>query len=70
MISKDFRGSVREKFLLEVSNLILIGFIFAYLTTENCLQLLLFISIVLLFQVKNRGIPQINMSIEYKIYFI
>ena len=51
MISKDFRESVREKFfrgeLAEVSNLILIGFYFAYinvfLTTENYLQLLEFL---------------------------
>ena len=42
MRSKDFRGSVREKFLLEVSNLILIGFIVPILTTENCLQMLQF----------------------------
>ena len=36
MISKDYRGSVREKFfygkLVEVSNFILIGFYFAYTT--------------------------------------
>ena len=45
VISKDFRRNVRKKFfliwLLEVSNLILIKFYFAYinvfLTTENCL---------------------------------
>ena len=42
--SKDFRRSIKEKFLLvwllEVNNLILIGFILltiAFLTTENCL---------------------------------
>ena len=42
------------------------------LTTEICLQLLLFYLIVQLhwFTVKNREISQINMSIEYKIYFI
>ena len=39
---KDFRGSVREKFLLEVNNLILIGFIMRIFTTENCLQMLQF----------------------------
>ena len=68
MISKDFRGSVREKFLLEVSNLILIGFIFAYLTTENCLQLLQFISIVLL--ISSKELSQVYLITEYMMYFI
>ena len=39
MISKDFRGSVREKFfcgeLVEMSNLILIGFILLILLYVN-----------------------------------
>ena len=46
MIFKDFKERVREKFfcgeLVEVSNLILIGFILRILITENCLQLLQF----------------------------
>ena len=42
MRSKDFRGSVRENFILEASNLILIGFIVRIITAENCLQMLQF----------------------------
>ena len=46
VIIKDIRRSVRKKFrlvwLLEISNLILIGFILRILTTKICLQLLQF----------------------------
>ena len=46
MISKDFRERIKKKFfcrmLVEVSKLILIGFILRILIIENCLQLLQF----------------------------
>ena len=54
--------------LVEVSNLILIGFLLRILTIENCLQLLQFISIVLL--ISSKELSQIYLITEYMIYFI
>ena len=75
MIFKDFRGSVREKFLLiwllEVSNIILIEFYFAYinvfLTTKFFFIIVrIFISIVLL--ISSQGLLQIYFNSEYMIF--
>ena len=50
MISKDYRGSVREKFfygkLVEVSNFILIGFILLILPYFNYWKLFIIVTIL------------------------